>query len=396
MRNVPGLETVYLDYKEKGVDFFYVYKSLAHPEKSGFVQPVTLEERLSHIEAAKRQLGTEIPWLADSMTNQLKHAFGDRNNSEFVISPEGKVIIARSWSSPSQLRSDLVELVGKSETTTAISDLELKISTAIPQKPEKVATGVIPRVERPSGAIALISKSIPYSDLREAPRSSKETDSPSHPLYAKLRVEATPTRFSAGSTGTLYLGFHLDPIYPVHWNNLAAPLTFTIALPSGVTLSKASGTADIPENTPADSDPREFLLDFEIGEEVDLAEPLKLTVNYFACDDVDQWCKAVTQVYEIFLKTDRDAGRVQARGKRTGNDRGKGRGQAPQGGSPQMPSIAEMMKRMDQDGNGIVSKQEARGPVQMHFDRLDTNEDGGLDETELKTMQERRQHMRRR
>ena len=86
------------------MDFFYVYKSLAHPEKDGYVQPLILDERLAHIAAARERLDTRIPWLADSMKNDLKHAFGDRNNSEFVISPEGKLVIARSWSDPEQLR----------------------------------------------------------------------------------------------------------------------------------------------------------------------------------------------------------------------------------------------------------------------------------------------------
>ena len=79
------------------MEIFYVYKSLAHPEKNRFVQPLTLEERLAHVAEASRQLDTRIPWLADSMENDLKHAFGDKNNSEFVISPEGKVLIARNW-----------------------------------------------------------------------------------------------------------------------------------------------------------------------------------------------------------------------------------------------------------------------------------------------------------
>ena len=38
------------------------------------------------------------------------------------------------------------------------------------------------------------------------------------PFYAKLRAEAEPEVLEKGS-GKLYLGFHLDPLYEVHWNN---------------------------------------------------------------------------------------------------------------------------------------------------------------------------------
>ena len=87
--------------------FVYLYKALAHPELNGYVNPVTLEERLAHIEEAKRTLGSEIPWIADTMTNDLKHAIGDRPNSEYLLDPEGKVLRGRAWINPSQLRKDL-------------------------------------------------------------------------------------------------------------------------------------------------------------------------------------------------------------------------------------------------------------------------------------------------
>ena len=56
MRNVPRLETVYRDYAPKDVRFSYLCKALAHPEPNGYVNPVTLEEHLMHIEEAKRIL----------------------------------------------------------------------------------------------------------------------------------------------------------------------------------------------------------------------------------------------------------------------------------------------------------------------------------------------------
>ncbi len=37
MRNVPSLETVKVDYAPKGVQFYYIYKPLAHPELNNFL-----------------------------------------------------------------------------------------------------------------------------------------------------------------------------------------------------------------------------------------------------------------------------------------------------------------------------------------------------------------------
>ena len=86
------METVHRDYSPKGVEFYYLYKALAHPELNGYINPVTLEERLMHIAEAKRTLGSEITWLADRMDNELKHALGNRPNSEFLLDPKGKVL----------------------------------------------------------------------------------------------------------------------------------------------------------------------------------------------------------------------------------------------------------------------------------------------------------------
>ena len=363
MRNVPGLEAVNHDYNNE-VAFFYVYKSLAHPEKDGYVQPVVLEERLLHIAAAKKQYDTKIPWLADSMANDLKHAFGDRNNSEFVIGSDGKIAIARTWSDPETLRKDLEKLVGKSKTVTSVRDLDRK-PAARPKS--KVARGVVPRVKRPQGASVLVAKPL----LDKAKKDGGKTQ----PLYAKLRAEAGREILQSGGSGKLYLGFHLDPIHTVHWNNLAEPLRWKIEAPKGVTLSKTEGTA--PKVEPeADIDPREFLVDLELDGKVP-SEPLVLTVNYFACDDEEGWCRAVQQRYEVALKTDRDAGRVSGGG---GRQRGGG-GRPPGGG--RRPDPARILSMLDENEDGKISESEARGPMKDRFSQMDTNSDGYVTKEEI-------------
>ena len=107
------METIERDYAAKGVKFYYIYKALAHPETNGYVTPFNLKERLMHVAEAKRTLGSRFSWICDSMDNDLKHALGDRPNSEFVVDPKGEIVVSRSWSSPNELREDLANLVGE-------------------------------------------------------------------------------------------------------------------------------------------------------------------------------------------------------------------------------------------------------------------------------------------
>ena len=305
MRNVPSLETVYRDYSPKGVRFYYVYKALAHPEMNGFIQPFTIGERLAHVKEAKVRLGTGIPWIADSIANEIKHAFGDRNNSEFLFDSEGKLVVARDWSDPQALRWDLEALVGKVDVVTQVSDLDLPNGIRGGARP--AASGVVPRLDSPAGLQAI--------------QVTPEVN-PAQPHYAKLRVEADQSLFQAGK-GQMKLGFHLDPIYGVHWNNLVEPLKWEIRTPDGILVAPSQGSAPKVE-VESDVDPREFLV------EVDRCEttgPLELVVRYFGCNDEKGFCISVTQNYTIQFMADRDAGRpnnAQRGGRRGG--RGGARG----------------------------------------------------------------------
>ena len=145
------METIERDYAPQGVQFYYLYKQLAHPELDHYVDPYTLEERLMHVAQAERQLGSRIPWIADAMTNELKHALGDMPNSEFIIDPEGRILARRAWSDPTALRDDLERLIGPVENPTQLSDLDM------PSQPPvaTVAKGIVPRVTPPGRMMTL-------------------------------------------------------------------------------------------------------------------------------------------------------------------------------------------------------------------------------------------------
>jgi hypothetical protein len=353
------LETIQRDYAPKGVEFHYIYKALAHPETNGYVTPFTLEERLMHVAEAKRTLGTRFHWICDSMDNDLKHALGDRPNSEFIIDPKGEIVVSREWSKPSDLRSDLERLVGKVDRPTSVADLNIK---KLPP-PSKAATGVVKRLELPGG----------MSPLKITPVVNKTDKNPT-PHYAKLRAES--------SGDQLYVGFFLDPLYKVHWNNKAPAIKFTIDPPEGVSVTPASGGGPKVE-VDADADPREFLVTVTGRSE----DPIKVTVKYFACDDAETFCVPVTQVYEVSLERDRDGGSRRTGGGGRGANRGPGGGMAD--ADSRKSRMTEMMRRLpvlvalDRDRDGILSARELENATSS-LRRADRNRDGEISGEELR------------
>jgi hypothetical protein len=202
-------------------------------------------------------------------------------NSELIVGPDGRVVGRRTWSDPEALRQDLERLVGAVEHRTAVADLDL------PAQPRMaaVAKGIVPRVELPPNMQSI--------------QVDPDLDATDIPFYVKIRAEADRDLLQNG-TGTMYLGFHLDPLYEVHWNNEAGPVTFNFSVPDGVTMTPSSGVGpDV--DAPADADPREFLLQVDAR---NLEEPLDLEVFYFACDDALTFCIPVQQTYQIHLERD--------------------------------------------------------------------------------------------
>ena len=283
---------MYRDYSPKGVRFYFIYKTLAHPEAGGYVQPFTIEERLMHIQEARRRLGSGIPWLCDTMDNATKHRLGDAPNSEFLVGPDGKIVRRRLWSDPDALRKDLERLVAPVARPTSAADLNLP--RIVPSR--DVARGVVKRV----------SRSPDMQPLEVVPE-----DDGGEPYYAKLRAEAGRDLLRNGS-GRLYLGFHMDPLYAVHWNNLSRPVHVEI-VPADDSTEVSPSVLDGPKvSVASDADPREFLVAVTMRRRG--TGSLRVRVTYLACDDDQTWCKAIQQEYTVKLTVDRDGGRVMNRG----------------------------------------------------------------------------------
>ncbi len=211
----------------------------------------------------------------------------------------------------------------------------------------EIPTGIVPRKQLPTRMVPL--KIVPVIQENEAP------------FYVKLRAEVDRAFLNSGA-GKLYLGFHLDPIYAVHWNNLTKPLEFELSLSSEVevTPKRESGPT---VNEVADKDPRYFLLNLSAA---NFNEPIALMVRYFACDDANIFCVSGTQNYSIYLQEDPDGGSAHR-------------------GSRSRAFLNRLRKRVrDQDGK--FSLDEVPEPFQARLRFVDTNGDGLIDEEELWAM----------
>ena len=339
MKNLSGLEAVYQDYHEKDVNFFYIYKSLAHPEINNFVAPHTLKERLTHISTFHEITGSKIPWICDSMDNMFASAFGGAPNGEFVIDPEGKVVRQRFWSNPVTLRNDLAEFVG--EVENPISPEDALPNFELPRR--EIASGVVPRLDLPGGLMPL--KTEPF-----------ESD---FPAFAKLRVEASRPLLGEKKKGTLFLGLYLDPIYKVHWNNRAGDIRVSIKKTDGLEISESELTGPVVKED-ADIDPRQFLIEMD---RTDMEEPLEVTVHYVVCDDAETFCHTITQSYSVQFKTDREFGT------RPGVF---------------MAGLFAKVKDLDRNGDGKIEGDEfPEGKATMYLSHMDLNLDDALQMSEI-------------
>ncbi|WP_218934167.1 hypothetical protein [Rosistilla ulvae] len=297
----PEIEAVAADYADKGVQFYFLYQSLTHPENWGFVQPTSIQERFAQVEHAKELLQTSIPWLTDTMDNEMKQHFGMTPNSQFVFDRDGKIVHRDSWGRGSSLRESLEKLVGPSPKITTVADLNLpqfgrhKTSPADMLVERKSVDGIAVPLKVAAGGEALNVKDLLSSNFAKSSR------------YAKLRPEADQQLLKTG-TGKLYLGFRQDPVLGAEWNNLASPPRYRVTA-GGVTVTPAMAEAK-KLNVESDTEPREFLLDVQNWE---AGKPIKVEIQYFACNKKEGWCKAVEQEFTIWLEQDPTAGMVNGR-----------------------------------------------------------------------------------
>ena len=210
----PQVEAMAADYGPKGVQFFYFYKNLRHPELEGYVQAQNMKERLLQLEEAREKLATKITWIADTLDDSMQTALKSGPNSLFLISPDGEIVGGSDRIEGNNIREVLAERVGPVENPTSISDLDLpRRGRPVGHPNEDSEWGVA----RPRGMTIL----------------AITPTEPDTTYYVRLRAEADRDLMGTGN-GRLFLGFYPDPVHDVKWNNLVDPMKYVLCLPDGV------------------------------------------------------------------------------------------------------------------------------------------------------------------
>ncbi len=317
LRAYAELEATAKDYADKDVQFYYVFQSLRHPEREGYVQAQNMSERFLQLAEAKKKLGTQVPWIADTIDDSFRVAMKTNSNSVFVISPDSEIVYAADRMNGDGLRQALTKLVGPVENPTSVRDLNLPQLARF--QPTNIDSDI--RVQRPDGLVILAI----------TPTKPEET------YFVKLRAEAEPQLLETGK-GRLFLGFYPDPIHDAHWNNLTPGMKYVLELPDGV---KADPATAVANKGPGDSDtqPRQFWVNIEGDKTLD---DIKLSLHYYACSP--GMCEAMTHEYTIAFTAEDKNSRTfsfnRGQGAAGGGMRPGGAGGRPGSGRPGMSGRA--------------------------------------------------------
>lgn len=355
IENYADIETAARAYDSGNVRFFYIYRHLSRPENNGFLQPFHILERTRQAQLASELLRTRVPWLLDTMDNQAAKALeqDESNHRIFIYSPDGRQRFAGAITDPSAFRKALENLAGAPDTA-------IKPSRPLPPKLKPISLKPAEVVDR----IEFNPSTDSFLPLEISPRASR------HPYYVKLRAEANDALLESGD-GKIYLGFHVDPLYKMEWNNKEDPLKYTASTPHGV-LAPSIKSAPRITGQPNDSEPREFMLD---ARQLDLSKPLSIRIEYYVSSPDRLKREKVSQSYRIHLKADPYAGQAYRR-------------QIPYGESASSTkdipktNIHPDLLKYDENGDGRLSRNEVPGKLNMKFRDLDTNGDGYLSDEE--------------
>ena len=350
-----NIEAAARDFYPKGIRFYYIYRHLKHPENNSYIQPFQQKERARHAQLAKELLQTAVPWVYDGMDNTAAKALApDGAANVFIFSKSGEETYQGSLSEPAPFRDMLTQLAG---------------AVALPYSIEALPNPtLLPANATESKLVPRPKVSVQTDKFKPVQINPKESRSP---FYVKARVEASETLLATGD-GKLYLGFHIDPLYRVHWNNLGDPIKYVLKTPQGV-IAPSINSATRVSAAATDAEPREFILQ---ARKLDLNKPITLQVTYSVHTAAKRNVEVVQQ-YAIYLEADAFGGQVIGRQISSESTLSAKTKSASQGSA-----FKAMLRRFDIDRNGKLTEDEVIGGLRSHFDEIDSNGDGAIKENE--------------
>jgi len=87
------------EYGPKGFDFIFVYVREAHPGEH-FPAHRSMEQKLSHARAFKKEFGIERPILVDDLVGTGHKLYGTLPNMIYLVGRGGKVLFRADWTDP--------------------------------------------------------------------------------------------------------------------------------------------------------------------------------------------------------------------------------------------------------------------------------------------------------
>jgi hypothetical protein len=200
------------------------------------------------------------------------------------------------------------------------------------------------------------------------------------PFYVKMRAEANKELLESGD-GRMYLGFHIDPIYRVEWNNLGETIDYAINVPRGMAVSPSINQAEKVTRQATDSEPREFMLE---ARKWNLSLPLAITVNYSVHASATKKTHNISQQYILYLDRDLFGGAVIGRGISESDILKKKKAPRKKTGG----TSTDLPRHLDLDLDGMLSRDEAPRALLEHWDDIDLDQDGRVNEEEYRLYRE--------
>ena len=108
--SIRGLNHLYEDYSEQGVDFLLVYVREAHP---GDDLPAhrSMNDKAEAAELFRDEEEVEMPILLDKLDGKVHRQYGGLPNSTYLIDRSGRVAFRSLWTRPSILEDAIQELL---------------------------------------------------------------------------------------------------------------------------------------------------------------------------------------------------------------------------------------------------------------------------------------------
>ena len=107
MAEVPPLEKLWRQYRDRGFEFFIIYVREAHPGEN-IPHHTSFQQKLSHASRCRDEENISLPILVDDLNGQIHREYGLLPNMIYVINRQGIIVYKSDWTDAEEL-SDLFE-----------------------------------------------------------------------------------------------------------------------------------------------------------------------------------------------------------------------------------------------------------------------------------------------